>query len=95
MFRHYKPDLWVKKAMSAIKVWEFPHGQLDKIFERFYRAADLRQQAIPGLSMGLYIVAEIIKHRGGTIMVDSAIGKGSTFTVSLPTACNDGREVNS
>ncbi len=60
------------------------HEQRDKIFERFYRAADLRQSAIPGLGMGLYIVAEIVKRHGGTITVDSEVGTGSTFTVTLP-----------
>jgi signal transduction histidine kinase len=34
--------------------------------------------------MGLYIVAEIVKRQGGTITVESAVGKGSTFTVTLP-----------
>jgi signal transduction histidine kinase len=61
-----------------------PREQREKIFERFYRAADPKQRAIPGLGMGLYIVAEIVKRHGGTISVDSAIGKGSTFTVTLP-----------
>ncbi len=61
-----------------------PREQRDKIFERFYRAADPRQRVIPGLGMGLYIVAEIVKRHGGTITVDSAVGKGSTFTVTLP-----------
>ncbi len=61
-----------------------PREQRDKIFERFYRAAGPRQRVIPGLGMGLYIVAEIIKHHGGTITVESAVGKGSTFTVTLP-----------
>jgi signal transduction histidine kinase len=58
--------------------------QRDKIFERFYRATGPKQRVIPGLGMGLYIVAEIIKHHGGTITVESAVGKGSTFTVTLP-----------
>jgi len=61
-----------------------PREQREKIFERFYRAAGPQQRAIPGLGMGLYIVAEIIKRHGGTIVVDSEVGKGSTFTVTLP-----------
>jgi signal transduction histidine kinase len=61
-----------------------PREQRDKIFERFYRASDPKQRAIPGLGMGLYIVAEIVKRHEGTISVDSAVGKGSTFTVTLP-----------
>ncbi len=58
--------------------------QREKIFERFYRVADLSQRAVPGLGMGLYIVAEIVKQHGGTITVESEAGKGSTFQVTLP-----------
>ena len=61
-----------------------PREQREKIFERFYRATGPQQRAIPGLGMGLYIVAEIIKHHGGTITVDSEVGKGTTFTVTFP-----------
>jgi PAS domain S-box-containing protein len=61
-----------------------PREQRDKIFERYYRATGPRQKAIPGLGMGLYIVAEIVHRHGGTITVESAVGKGSTFTVTLP-----------
>jgi signal transduction histidine kinase len=61
-----------------------PREQRDKIFERFYRATDPKQRGIPGLGMGLYIVAEIVKQHGGTITVDSEVGRGSTFTVTLP-----------
>jgi PAS domain S-box-containing protein len=61
-----------------------PREQRDKIFDRFYRVSGSKQKAIPGLGMGLYIVAEIVKRHEGTITVDSAAGKGSTFTVTLP-----------
>ncbi|GHO55972.1 PAS domain S-box protein [Ktedonobacter robiniae] len=61
-----------------------PREQRDKIFERFYRVAGSTQRAIPGLGMGLYIVAEIVKRHGGTITVESDVGNGSTFTVILP-----------
>jgi PAS domain S-box-containing protein len=61
-----------------------PREQREKIFERFYRVADLSQRMVPGLGMGLYIVAEIVKQHGGTITVDSEGGKGSTFQVTLP-----------
>jgi len=61
-----------------------PHEQRDKIFERFYRVSSPKQRAISGLGMGLYIVSEIIQGHGGTITVDSDVGKGSTFTVTLP-----------
>jgi signal transduction histidine kinase len=81
-------DLAVSEEAVTIRVQDhgpgIPREQRDKIFERFYRFAGLSQRAIPGLGMGLYIVAEIVKGHGGTITVDSNLGKGSTFTVTLP-----------
>lgn len=55
-----------------------------KIFERFYRASDISRRAVPGLGMGLYIVAEIVNRHRGCITVDSEVGKGSTFSVTFP-----------
>jgi PAS domain S-box-containing protein len=72
----------------SVKVRDYgigiPKEEHEKIFERFYRAFDPSQRAVPGLGMGLHIVAKIVKQLGGTITVESEIGKGSTFVVTLP-----------
>jgi PAS domain S-box-containing protein len=86
-------DLSTSEEAVTVRVRDhglgIPREQLDRIFERFYRVTDLSRRAIPGLGMGLYIVAEIVKHHRGTITVDSALGKGSTFTVTLLHTHND------
>jgi PAS domain S-box-containing protein len=61
-----------------------PREQHAKIFERFYRAAPQDERTFPGLGMGLSIVLEIVKHYRGTITVESEVGSGSTFQVTLP-----------
>lgn len=55
-----------------------------RIFSRFYRAHDELVRAAQGLGLGLYISAEIIRQHGGEINFQSELGKGSTFTISLP-----------
>ena len=66
-----------------------PEEHLSKVFERFYRAHDAKQQTVPGLGMGLYIAHEIVKRHGGRIWVESTEGKGATFYVALPTETED------
>jgi len=56
----------------------------EHIFDRFYRASGTDERTYPGLGMGLYISSGIVKGHGGKLIVDSAIGKGSTFSFSLP-----------
>ncbi len=59
-----------------------PAEDLDHIFERFYRADPSRAQT--GTGLGLSLVHAVVRSHGGKIDVDSAPGRGSTFTVSLP-----------
>ena len=54
----------------------------ERIFQRFERAKENR--AVAGLGLGLYVVRQIIDIHGGTILVNSELGAGSTFTVCLP-----------
>lgn len=61
-----------------------PATALPHIFDRFYRAVNVRQQRINGMGLGLYVVHEIVILHGGTIEVTSVEGQGSTFTIHLP-----------
>ncbi|SDF46532.1 PAS domain S-box-containing protein [Mucilaginibacter pineti] len=54
-----------------------------KIFDRFFRVGDI-QQRFPGMGIGLYICDQIIKNHGGSLLVESETGNGSTFSFTLP-----------
>jgi signal transduction histidine kinase len=57
---------------------------IPSIFNRFYRGANADADNYEGTGLGLAIVQQVINHHGGSIEVESAIGKGSTFTIYFP-----------
>ena len=60
-----------------------PTSKLKEVFERFKRIDDSKG-AIRGTGLGLAIVKHIVNAHGGHVWVESEVGKGSTFTFSLP-----------
>ncbi|MEH2363430.1 sensor histidine kinase [Nostoc sp.] len=62
-----------------------PLQQQARIFERFYRVDESRSHATGGCGLGLSIVKTLVEGMGGSVSVQSKLGEGSTFTISLPT----------
>jgi two-component system sensor histidine kinase SenX3 len=61
-----------------------PARDLDRIFERFYRVDRARESTTGGTGIGLSIVRHVAMNHGGTVVVTSFEGDGSTFTMTLP-----------
>ncbi|MCP4359746.1 MAG: GAF domain-containing protein [Chloroflexi bacterium] len=62
---------------------------MDKIFDRFFRADDAMVQKVSGTGLGLAIVRSLIEMHGGRLIVESELGKGSNFTFTLPMVVED------
>ncbi len=57
---------------------------LPRLFERFYRVDTARSRKMGGTGLGLAIVKHVALAHEGSVSVESAVGKGSTFTIRLP-----------
>ncbi len=61
-----------------------PAKDLERVFERFYRVDRARSRETGGTGLGLSIVRHVATNHGGTVVVASREGEGSTFTLRLP-----------
>ena len=64
-------------------------GELERIFERFYRSDPARSRDTGGTGLGLAIVKHVVNNHHGEVRVWSQLGKGSTFTIRLRQAPED------
>jgi two-component system sensor histidine kinase SenX3 len=62
-----------------------PTHDLSRIFERFYRVDRARSRETGGTGLGLAIVRHVATNHGGTVLVESREGEGSTFVLRIPT----------
>ncbi|MCY1144815.1 ATP-binding protein [Actinoplanes sp. Pm04-4] len=76
-------DDWVEIDVADQGIGIAPHD-VDRIFERFYRADQARSRSTGGTGLGLAIVKHIATNHGGRVDVTSTLGDGSTFTLRLP-----------
>jgi signal transduction histidine kinase len=72
-------QLWVEDTGEGI-----PPEEHERIFERFYRCGSELRRETQGVGIGLSIVKHIVEAHGGRVLVRSAVGEGSRFTIELP-----------
>ncbi len=78
-----KKDNWVEFSVTDSGAG-IPSEDLPYIFERFYRVDKSRSRATGGVGLGLTIAKRLVEAHGGSISVNSELGKGSCFTFTVP-----------
>jgi signal transduction histidine kinase len=61
-----------------------PTDELGRIFDRFKQVADKNKRSRPGTGLGLAICRQLVEKMGGSIWVESIVGKGSSFHFTIP-----------
>ncbi|WP_392535725.1 sensor histidine kinase [Nostoc sp. C117] len=83
---NFKLDRLSDKAIIQVcdNGYGIPLQHQGRIFERFYRVDESRSHATGGSGLGLSIVKTLVEGMGGNVSVQSKLGEGSIFTISLP-----------
>jgi CheY-like chemotaxis protein len=61
-----------------------PADEQARLFDRFFRAENASNRKFQGFGLGLYLAHAIVRKHGGSMAVESELGKGSRFTFTLP-----------
>ncbi len=72
-------ELTVRDSGTGVPAHELPH-----LFERFHRVEGARGRTAEGSGIGLALVHELVKLHGGTVRVESEVGRGSRFVIAVP-----------
>jgi signal transduction histidine kinase len=81
--RAWSEDDQIKVEVSDTGIG-IPKDALPRIFNEFYRAKNAKTIEMEGTGLGLAIAKDVVEQHGGQISVDSVVGEGSTFCVTLP-----------
>ncbi|WP_413176083.1 ATP-binding protein [Anabaena azotica] len=80
--RQVKNQVELKVSDTGIGI---PQAELPLLFERFHRVEGARGRTQEGSGIGLALVQELVRLHGGQVQVESVEGKGTTFTITIPT----------
>jgi PAS domain S-box-containing protein len=83
----------IRESKSAVQVTVSDTGtgiaaeELPQLFKRFHRIRGAKGRSYEGSGIGLALVQELVKLHGGTIGIESKVGRGSRFTLTIPLGC--------
>ncbi len=88
MGSHVKINLEQDVNRAVLKVSDngpgMPPERVSQLFQPYYRTEEVLRSLAPGSGLGLFIARTLVDAHNGYIMVDTRLGEGTTFTVSLP-----------